>query len=34
MKNYTYDIFLNKQEDIDNIIKLIDNYFKDDNKIF
>lgn len=34
MKKYTYDIFLNKQEDIDNIIKLIDNYFKDDNKIF
>ena len=34
MKNYIYDIFLNKQEDIDNIIKLIDNLSKDDNKIF
>ena len=34
MKNYIYDIFLNKLEDIDNIIKLIDNLSKDDNKIF
>ena len=34
MKQYIYDIFLNKLEDIDNIIKLIDSLSKEDKKDF
>ena len=34
MKNCIYDIFLDKLDDIDNIIKLIDNLSEDDKQIF
>ena len=34
MKQYIYDIFLNKLKDIDNIIKLIDSLSKEDKKDF
>ena len=34
MKEYIYDIFLNKLDDIDNIIKLIDSLSKEDRKDF
>ena len=34
MKNYIYDIFLKKIEDIDNIKQLINNLSEDDKKIF
>jgi predicted nuclease with TOPRIM domain len=34
MKQYIYDIFLNKLEDIDNIIKLIDSLSEKDKKNF
>ena len=34
MNNCIYDIFLNKLDDIDNIIKLIDILSEDDKKFF
>jgi len=34
MKNCIYDIFLNKLDDIDNIIILIDSLSEDDKQIF
>ena len=34
MRNYIYDIFLNKLDDIDNIIKLINSLYEDDKKNF
>jgi hypothetical protein len=34
MKNYIFNIFLKKKEDIDSIIKLIDNLSEDDKKDF
>ena len=34
MKEYIYNIFLNKLDDIDNIIKLIDSLSNEDKKKF